>query len=381
MPLFFGKLFIESRIFQILREISCFQLLKPGAGLDNVLQKEIKMKKIVIGMLILAVSFSLSLPLIAGGQKDAGKAAEKETIVLRYGELNPDGHPITMAAAKFAELAGQKSDGRIKISIYSSGQLGDQSTQIQGVQMGAIDMFRVNTSFLVDMGIKDMQVFSLPYLFNDLGHARRVLDSKFGAEFLGKIDTAGLKMGGIGYFLETPRNYFFSDKVVKSVADMKGVKVRVPQSQIFMDTARAFGASPTPIAYSELYTALQTGVVDGAENPVAGFYANKFYEVAGNYTFDGHDLSPSIVICSEITWSKISKADQDIIRASFKEAQTWYRDYLDGETAKAIDDMKAKGINFYEVDDISEWQNAVSPLYAKYGAGFENYVTAIRAIK
>ncbi len=339
------------------------------------------MKKLMIGMLVVTVSFCLTLPLIAGGQQDGGSADKQETIVLRYGELNPDGHPITMAANKFAELAATKSNGRIKISVYPSGQLGDQSTEIQGVQMGAIDMFRANTSFLVDMGIKDMQVFSLPYLFNDLDHARRVLDSKFGDDFLGKIDNSGLKMGGVGYFLETPRNYFFSDKVVTSVADMKGVKVRVPQSQLFMDTARAFGASPTPIAYSELYTALQTGVVDGAENPVAGYYANKFYEVAGNYTFDGHDLSPSVVLCSEITWAKISKADQDIIRSAFKEAQAWYRKYLDGETAKAIEDMKSRGINFYEVDNIKEWQDAVSPLYTKYGADVKQYVDAVRAIK
>jgi TRAP-type transport system periplasmic protein len=335
------------------------------------------MKKSLLVALVMIMAFA---GLSANGQQDTETSTTNETIVLRYGEVNPNDHPVTLGANKFADLAAEKSGGRIKITVYPSSQLGDQSTMIQGTQMGAIDMVRLNPSFLVDMGLKDMQVFGLPYLFNDLGHARKAMDSDFGTDFLGKIDTAKLKMIGLGYFLETPRNYFFSEKAVTSVADMKGLKVRVPQSEIFMDTARAFGASPTPIAYSELYTALQTGVVDGAENPIAGYYANKFYEVGGNYTFDGHDLAPSIVVFSEITWSKLSDKDHAILREAFKEAQAWYREYLDGETEKAIQHMRDRGINFYEVDDISEWQDAVAPLYKKYGAGFENYVDEIRAI-
>lgn len=339
------------------------------------------MKKTIIVSLICLVA---ALPLFANGKQEATTAKKSNTgpIVLRYGDLNPPSSPDVLFANKFSQLVAQKSNGRIKIAVYPSGQLGDQSTEIQGVQMGAIDFFRGNTSFLVDMGIKSLRVLTLPYLFNNLDQARRVMDSSIGNGFLNKIDSSGHKLVGLGWILEPPRNFFFRTKKISKVSQMKGLKIRVPDSQMFLDTVKSFGASPTPIAYSELYTALQSGVVDGAEQPIDGYSSLKFYEVAPYYTFDGHTLAPTIVTASQIEWGKLSAKDHSILRECFKEAQAYYRSFLDKDTAKIMTELKAKGVVFSQVQDIAAWQAAVQPLYKQFagGAANEQVIKEIRAI-
>lgn len=338
------------------------------------------MKKAIV---VALVCFVAALPLFANGKQEATSPnSSGAKIVLRYGELNPPSSPDTMFAEKFSKLVAQKSNGRINISVYASGQLGDQASEIQSLQEGALDFFRTNPSFLVDMGIKGLRVLSLPYLFDNLDQARRAMDSKIGNQFLGMIDSSGLNMVGMGYILEPPRNFFFRNKEITKVSQMKGLKVRVPQAQMYMDTVKAFGASPTPIAYSELYTALQSGVVDGAENPIDGYYSNKFYEVAPYYTFDGHSLAPTIVIASQITWKKLSAQDHTIIRQSYKEAQTWYRAYLDKDRAQIIKELTAKGVKFFHVADVANWQAAVQPLYKKFAGSpaDQRIIKEIRAI-
>ncbi|WP_102348740.1 TRAP transporter substrate-binding protein [Bacillus sp. Marseille-P3661] len=308
----------------------------------------------------------------------AEKTEKKEKIVLKFGELNPDTHIVTMSIKEFGRILEEKSDGRITVEVFPSGQLGDQQTMIQSLQMGALDLYRTNPSYLADLGMEKMNVLHLPFLFKNVEHAWNVIDSDIGQEFLDVIDNSGSKMIGLGYLAESPRNFFFRDKVVTKVEDMKGLKIRVPPSQMYLDIVEAFGASPTPIAYSELYSALQTGVVDGAENPIVGYYTNNFQEVAPYYTLNGHEFAPSVVIVSELTWNSLSAEDQQLLKESMKETEKYMRQLAQEKDEEARKSLEEAGVTISELEDPEKWVEMVKPLYEKYGADYLDLINKIQ---
>ena len=219
----------------------------------------------------------------------------KAEIVLRYGDVNPAGHVLLNSAEFFAKNVSEMSNGRIKIELYPSGQLGDDNEVYQALQMGAVDLYRGNSASLTDFGNLEVTALALPYIFRDRAHFWAVCGGDLGQEILDNIKESGSKMVGISYLDEGARNFFTTDAPVTKLEDLKGLKIRVQNSAMMLDTISALGGNPTPIDYAELYTSLQTGVVDGAENPPASYYSNKFYEVAPYYVLDGHTFSPRII--------------------------------------------------------------------------------------
>jgi len=342
------------------------------------------------GIVLLTFILLIGLAFIVGGcggntannpEPSPAEPVKEEKIVLKLGELNPDTHVMTIAFREFARIVEDKTDGRIVVEVFPAGQLGDQQTMIQALQMGALDIYRTNPSFLADLGMEKMNVFHLPFLFRDVDHCWDVLNGPIGEEFLRVVDDSDRKMIGFGYFAESPRNFFFRNKVVTSIADMKGLKIRVPQSQMYLDIVEAFGASPTPLAYAELYSALQTGVVDGAENPLTGYFVNKFYEVAPYYTLNGHELAPSVIMFSELSWRKLSESDQTLLSESMREAERYMRSLSAQKDKEAIDAMLAAGVTISEIDNHQEWVDAVTPLYEKYGAKYLDVIERIQNVK
>lgn len=303
--------------------------------------------------------------------------ANAQEVVLKYGELNPDNHPMTVVAKEFARLVEEKSGGEMVIDIYPSSQLGDERTVLQGLQMGAVDMFRSNAVSLGDFGATKANLFSLPYLFRDRDHLWTVLNSEIGDDILADVEASGTGMVGLGFMEEGQRNFFFRSAPVSDLAGMKGKKIRVPQTQILIDTVKAFGASPTPISYSELYSSLQTGVVDGAENPPTGYLANNFYEVAPYYMIDGHTYSPSIMVISEISWNRLSPEQQDILKEAAAETEVFNKDMAAKADADAYATLKEKGATIIEVTDLADWPKAVDPVYKQYGAEFSDTIDQI----
>lgn len=248
-------------------------------------------------VMILAITVFLGLILVMSGcsgqqaaegekkneiDKSGAAATGAQKILLKYGEINPDGHPITEGAKEFARLVKEKSNGRIEIQVYPAGQLGDEKVEIQTVQMGGLDFFRANSNTLPDFGADKMSVLALPFIFKSRDHMHKVLNGPVGEEILKQVEEKDLKMVALTFYDDGARHFFLKNKPAKEVSDLKGLKIRVPQNQILMDMVKAFGASPTPISYGELYSALQTGVVDGAENTIAGYLTNSFFEV-GKY--------------------------------------------------------------------------------------------------
>ena len=198
---------------------------------------------------------------------DSASTTEPE-LVFKYAELNSDDNINTRVGYEFAKNVEEMSDGRIKIEVYSASTLGDEKTCLNALQIGGgtVDMYRANTNSLSDYGFQKLNMFGLPFIFTSRDSMWKVLeDEELGQAFLSEGSEVGAGMVGLFYMDEGARN-LFTTKEISGLGDIKGMKIRVPETQLMMDTMKALGAEPTPISYSELYSSLQSGVVDGAEN-------------------------------------------------------------------------------------------------------------------
>lgn len=308
--------------------------------------------------------------------------SDKPTYTFKYAELNPDGHIMDECGDKFAELVSEKSGGRITIEVFPAGQLGDEKTMYQTLQMGggAIDMCRGNTNSLGDFGVQKLNLFGLPFIFRDREHLWNVLNSDLGDEFLSEPQELGTGMVGLFYLDEGSRNFFTTANVtIDSIDSFKGLKLRVPTNDLMTDTVAALGVQSTPISFSELYSALQTGTVDGAEQPHSGYFSNKFYEVAPNYVLTGHTYSPSIVLMSEKVWEQLDAEDQAIIMEAAKETEIWNRENIEVLDNQLLEDIKAAGANVIEIPDKTPYIEATKDVVAKYAVGLETYYESILA--
>lgn len=342
------------------------------------------MKKCIRACLVLL--FITQIALFASGSAEIDNPSQSEpkkpVMILRYAEVNSINDERAIASQQFADIVKERTNGRIEIQVFPGAQLGDNKTVVQGLQLGSIDMCNEPPTNLKSLGVNVpyLDVFSLPFLFRDEAHAIAVMDGTIGEKVIADVNASNSRLIVLDHFVAGARN-FFTKTPVTSLDEFKGKKIRVQQSAIYMDTVRAFGGSPTPTSTAELYSALQTGVVDGAEQPIKGYLNSKFYEVAKHYTFSNYMIQPSSILISERTWQRLSDTDKEI----FKEAAKTVTQNFQKDTAQKLEgqiaQLKAEGVTFAELQDYDKWVEAVGPLYAKYGAGFENMITEIRNVK
>jgi len=323
------------------------------------------------GKLILALM--LILAVLMPVQVFAQKA-----IVLRLAETHPKGYPTEMGDEEFARLVKERSGGRIVIEVYPGSQLGQEKAVIEQVQFGAIDITRVSVSPLASF-VPKLNAFQMPYLYRDEAHMWKVLNGDIGNNLLASLEPFGFI--GLGWFEGGARNFYNSKRPVKTPADLKGLKIRVQESELMMGLVSAFGAVPTPMAYGEVYSALQTGVVDGAENNWASYYSTSHYEVAKYFTLDEHTRVPEIIIGSKISFGRLSKADQDLIRQAAYDAVAFQRSEWAKYEQVSIDKVKAGGAQITTVADKAPWQALMAPLYAKQSKEIQDFVKQIQAVK
>ncbi len=299
--------------------------------------------------------------------------------VYKLAENQPPDYPTTLGDLEFARLVEEATEGRIVIDVQPGGVLGDEKSVIEAIQMGGIAFARVNAQPLSDF-YKPLMVFSLPYIFRNTEHKWTVLDGPVGDEMLAGLEKA--QMVGLAYYDSGARSFYNSKREVKSPEDLKGLKIRVQQSKLMMDMVKALGASPTPMAYGEVYTGLQSGVIDGAENNWPSYYSTSHYEVAPYYTLDKHTMTPEVVIVSKVIWDSISPEDQKIIREAAKKSQPLQIAAWNAYVKKSIDAIEAGGKNtITEIPDTTEFQNAMQPIYEKYGQEFMDIITKIKETK
>lgn len=330
----------------------------------------------------LVIVLLISVLLLSSGAVLAQEKSSSAKIIIRYADVNPVTDPVVKAAIEFGRILNEKTNGRIEVKVYPSAQLGPTTETLQALQMGALEMTRVPSAHIGVLGVKKMNVYSLPYLFRNMEHAKKVLlDGPMGKEFLDDITNSNVKLVGVGIYIVSPRHFFFTNKKVTKLSDMKGLKIRAQTGEMYTQMIEAFGASSTPIAFSELYSALQTGIVEGAENPVKGYYNKSFYEVSKYLTLDAHQIDPAAIVFSEILWKKLNTEDQQLIIAAVRESAEYaYNEIIKSEKIY-LEDLKKRGIIISEVEDKQEWEDVVRPLYSKFAAGFEDTIEKIKSVK
>ncbi|MBQ9494818.1 MAG: TRAP transporter substrate-binding protein [Treponema sp.] len=333
------------------------------------------MKKVVFIASLLFITSAV----FAIGASDSNKTSTG-TMVLRYAENQPQDYPTTKAAYEFARIIEEKTNGRIKVEVYYGAQLGDEKTVIEQLQFGAIDFTRVSVSPLAEFS-KSLNVLQLPYLYRDADQMWKVLDGEIGQDFLKSLEASGFV--GLSWFDAGARNFYNSRRPINSLADLRGLKIRVQESQQMMDMVQALGANPTPMAYGEVYSALQTGVIDGAENNWPSFESTSHYEVSKYFVLDEHTRVPEPQLVSKMTWNKLSAADQQIIRAAAAEAAKLERKLWIEREKESEAKVRAGGavITTLSAAEKQKFQNAMAPLYKKYGAGYEDIIAKIQATR
>ena len=304
--------------------------------------------------------------------------AQAKPIVLRLAETHPKGYPTEMADEEFARLVNVRSNGRIVVEVYPGSQLGEEKAVIEQVQFGAIDITRVSISPLASF-VPRLNAFQMPYLYRDADHMWKVLKGDIGKELLASLEPFGFI--GLGWFDGGARSFYNSKKPVRTPADLKGMKIRVQESELMLDLVRSFGAVPTPMPYGEVYSGLQTGVIDGAENNAPSYYSASHYEVAKFYTLDGHTMVPEIIVGSKISLGRLSKADQDLIKKAAADAVAFQRSEWAKYEQVSIDKVKAGGAQITAVPDKAPWVALMAPLYAKQSKEIQDFVKQIQAVK
>ncbi|MDD5857321.1 MAG: TRAP transporter substrate-binding protein [bacterium] len=290
---------------------------------------------------------------------DTAAAANDPHVTLVYAEVNPLDTIVGQTGTAFKEKVEELSGGSITIDIQASGVLGSENDVLDNILAGGdtIDMSRISAFALTSYGCNKSKLLSIPFTFENREHFWNFANSDLAAEFLNEPQELGLPVRGIFYGEEGFR-HFFTVNPVNGIEDMKGLKLRVSNDPVMTGMVESLGASPTVVSFGELYSALQTGVVDGAEQPIANYKSNAFPEVANNLILDGHTLGAVQVIITDNAWNKLTENQQACIMEAGKYAQDFNAKLSESEENKVLDELKANGCNVVEVADKAPWQEA-----------------------
>ena len=306
-----------------------------------------KMKKI-LGV-VLASAFALG-------------AMQAEARDFRSADVHPADYPTVMTVKKIGEIVSQKTGGKYNIKVFGNSSLGSEKDTVEQVKIGALDMVRVSTAAFHGI-IPETMVPSFPFIFRDINHFRKAMAGPAGDKILAAFE----KHGFIGLALwESGARSIYAKKPVRNLADVKGMKIRVQQSDLWVSLAQAMGANPTPIPMAEVYTALKTGLVDAAENNYPSYETAKHYEAAPVYSETQHVMSPEVIVFSKKVWDTLPKEEQQIIRSAVKEATPYYIELWTKKEQASKEAAKKAGATFIEDVNKSEFSNAMKPVWDKF---------------
>lgn len=318
--------------------------------------------------LCLIVFFSLTLVAGCGGKQGTESTLtgnnESGQITIRVGHVLAPTHPYQLGLEKFAELVSQKTNGKVKVEVFHSSQLGNERDMVEGLQLGTLEMTLVSTAPLSSF-TKKFFVFDLPFIFKDTASARKVVDGPIGTQLLESLNDQGII--GLTYFENGFRHVTNSKKPVTKPEDLKGMKIRIMENPVHMATFKVMGADPTPMAFGELFTALQQGTIDGQENPLPVIETSRFYEVQKYLSLTGHFYAPAPLLISKSFFESLSPDIQNAIKEAAVEARDYERKLLDELNAKLVDELKNKGMQINEVDK-EPFIQAVQPVYKQFEA-------------
>ncbi|TCQ09043.1 tripartite ATP-independent transporter DctP family solute receptor [Rhizobium sp. PP-F2F-G36] len=305
----------------------------------------------IAGKLIMALGIAL-----------AASTAQAQEITLRSADIHPDGYPTVEAVKYMGQLLSERSNGRIKIEVSNNAVLGNEKDTIEQTRFGVIDMNRVNAAPFNNL-VPETTVLGLPFLFRSTDHMHHTVDGPIGDEVLKAFEPHGLV--GLAFYDSGARSFYTTKKPIEKLDDLKGMKIRVQQSDLWIAMMQAFGANPTPMPMGEVYSSLETGVVDGAENNWPSYESARHFEVAKNYTLTEHSLNPEILVISKISWDKLTPEDQTLLRQAAKDSVGKMRELWTAREKASEEKVRAAGNNVIKVDK-KPFADAMKPVYDRF---------------
>lgn len=304
--------------------------------------------------------------------------ANMPEVTLIYAEVNPLDSIVGQMASDFKSKVEELSDGKITIDVQASGVLGSENDVLDAMLGGGgtIDMSRISAFALTSYGGQKSMLLSLPYTFVSRDHFWNFANSDLAQDFLMESQENGSGVRGLFYGEEGFRHFFTKDAIT-GIEDLKGMKLRVSNDPVMNGLVEGLGASPTVVSFGELYSSLQTGVVDGAEQPIANYKSNAFQEVAPTMILDGHTLGAVQVIITDEAWGKLTEDQQAILMEAGAYASAQNRANSENKEKEVLDGLKAEGINIVEVSDITLWQEATKKVIEENTKGYEDLYQSI----
>jgi len=288
--------------------------------------------------------------------------AQTQTVNLKLGHAVAPEHPYHLGAVRFAELVARRTQKKVKIDVYPSTQLGNERDMVEGLQLGTLDLVVTSTGPLGGF-VPHMFVVDLPFLFRDREHAYKVLDGPIGRALLDSFSGKGIK--GLAFWENGFRHVTNNVRPIEKPEDLRGIKIRTMENRVHLAAFRAFGASPTPMAWSEVYTALQQKTIDGQENPVAILYHQKIYEVQKHLALTGHFYSPALMLMGLKVFTGQPENIQKILLDAALACATYERNLLGDAEAKQLAELKAKGLTV-TVPGKKPFQEAAASVYKEF---------------
>ncbi len=326
------------------------------------------MKKVIFKALFISIlCMAIATPAMAGK-------------IFRSADTHSDGYPTVEAVKYMGKLLSEWTNGRLSIKVYAGRQLGEEKDTIEQTAAGAIDLNRVNLAPLNSI-VPETAIPALPYIFRSLEHMHKVMDGEVGQEILDAFEAHG--MVGLCYYDSGARSFYNSKRPIKSPADLKGLKIRVQNSDLFVATMEALGADATPMEFGQVYEALKTGVIDGAENNWPSYESTRHFEVANHYSLDQHSMSPEVLVMSKKSWDKLSKKDQEIVKKAAWMSVPVMRELWNARVIKSKGIVMKAG-NKVISDVIKQpFIDAMGPVYDKFAGtpALKNLVKRIQAVK
>jgi tripartite ATP-independent transporter DctP family solute receptor len=300
--------------------------------------------------------------------------------VFKASDVQPAGYPTVAATESLGKKLEAATNGRLSVQMFPAMQLGGEKETIEQTQIGAIQMVRVSVGAMGPI-VDDINVVNMPFLFKNTAHAQSMMDGPIGQELLDKI-TASPNAGlvALSWMDSGARSLYNTKRPIKTIEDLKGLKFRVIGNPIFVDMMNALGGNGVAMGYDQVFSALQTGVIDGAENNPPSYVFSNHYTAAKYYSLSEHLIIPEVLLFSKRAWSSLSGDDQGLIQKFAREAQLEERELWKKYEQQAMEKAKAGGCEIVEISDKAPFQNAVKPVWDKYGPKYQDMIKRIQAI-
>jgi len=307
-------------------------------------------------------------------------ASAQSKATFKAADVQPAGYPTVAATESLGKKLEAATGGRLSVQMYPSAQLGGEKETIEQTQIGAIQLLRVSAGALGPI-VDDVNVVNMPFLFKNTAHAEKMMDGPIGQDLLDRISAnANAGLIALCWMNSGARSIYNTKRAVKSIEDLKGLKIRVIGNPIFIDMMNALGGNGVAMGYDQVFSALQTGVIDGAENNPPSYVFSNHYTAAKHYSLTEHLVIPEVLAFSKKSWTTLSPDDQNLIRKFAREAQMEERELWKQYEQQAMEKAKAAGCEIIEIPDKTQFQNAVKPVWDKYGPKYQDMIQRIQGI-